>query len=104
MSSNPFDSIESKITALSEQVAFLTNLLVEKNTAQPLAPVTNEQHFTPKELAKYWGVHEQTILRQKREGLIPFHQGGGRKIFFKKSEVDAITSHKIQKRFASNRA
>jgi excisionase family DNA binding protein len=97
---NPFDSIENKLTDLTHQVAVLAQLLVHKN--QTVAePLKDDQLFTVKQLAEYWQCHEQTIMQKKRKGELPFFQHG-RKLFFRKSEVDALTANPIDKRFSRN--
>jgi len=54
-------------------------------------PLEDDETFTIQGLAKYWNCHYQTIINKKNSGVIPFHQIG-KKVFFKKSEVDAITA------------
>lgn len=63
---------------------------------KPAQPLADEEHFTPKELAKYLKCHVETIRLKKRNGELPFHQHG-RKIIFKKSEIDALTANPVFK-------
>lgn len=59
-------------------------------------PKEEDQQFTPKQLAEYWQCHIETIRLKKRKGEIPFYQVG-RKIMFKKSEIDALTANPVFK-------
>ena len=74
---------ECMLSALSE---FIKAVPV---TAQD--PADQDENLTIAQLAEYWQCHVQTIMKQKRAGLIPFYQSG-RKVFFKKSEIDKITA------------
>lgn len=56
-----------------------------------------DQMFTVKELAEYWGCHIQTIRQKKLKHELPFHQHG-RKVLFRKSEIDALTANPIPKK------
>lgn len=98
---NPFELLSESLQNLSNQVASIQKSLDSLLVAKP-AQSLEDEHFTPKQLAEYWGVHKETILQQKRKGLIPFHQAGGRKFFFKKSEIDQLTAHPVNKRFQRN--
>lgn len=73
---------------------------------RPLQPAPGKQNssdtlLTVKQLANYWQCHQQTIMQKKRKGQLPFIQHG-RKLFFRKSEIDALTSNPADKRFIRN--
>lgn len=60
-------------------------------------PSENDQMMTVKQLAEYWQCHPQTIMQKKRKGELVFHQHG-RKLFFKRSEIDALTANTALKK------
>lgn len=87
--SNPFDILEARL-------ATIENLLldIKHPRAEPIQHSLSsdkDQNFTIPQLAEYLNCHIQTVMKQKREGLLPFYQTG-RKIFFKKLEIDRLTS------------
>jgi len=53
--------------------------------------------FTKKQLAEYWQCHEQTITKKKLKGELPFIQHG-RKLLFRKSEIDKLTTVSLSKK------
>lgn len=63
----------------------------------PPAAAPKEENLTPRQLANYWQCHIETIRQKKRKGELPFYQIG-RKIFFKKSEIDALTANPLPKK------
>ena len=65
----------------------------ENTKPKPIADV----NFTPEQLADYWHCHIETIRLKKRKGEIPFYQIG-RKIIFKKSEIDKLTANPLSKK------
>ena len=87
--SNPFEQIDARLSTIEQLL-----LDIKHPKAEPIQhPLSSDkdQNFTVKELAVYLNCHVQTVMKQKREGLLPFHQSG-RKIFFKRSQIDRLTS------------
>lgn len=87
--SNPFELIDARL-------ATIENLLldIKHPTPKPATDIVErvkDENFTIKQLSDYWQCHPQTIMKKKRAGLIPFHQSG-RKVFFKRSEIDKVTA------------
>lgn len=67
------------------------------NTSQPQQGADKDILFTKKELAAYWKCHEQTIINKKLKGELPFIQHG-RKLLFRKSEIDKLTTVSLSKK------
>lgn len=81
-------ALECSIQALENFIKnFLPKLLPQQNTEK-------EVLFTKKQLASYWQCHEQTITQKKLKGELPFIQHG-RKLLFRKSEIDKLTTNKL---------
>lgn len=78
--------IESSLTKLFDEFAAKFCPSVTARTETP----KEDESFTVQQLAEYWQCHPQTIFNRKRSGELPFYQSG-RKIFFKKSEIDKLT-------------
>lgn len=53
--------------------------------------------FDTKEFAEYWKCHPETIRQKKRKGELPFIQHG-RKLLFRKSEIDKLTANPLSKK------
>lgn len=67
-----------------------------KDQIKPTSLEANpEIRFTIQELAEYWGCHYQTVVNKKLAGELPFHQHG-RKVYFIKSEIDALTANPVK--------
>jgi len=79
------------------QTFFAENkILADQNLSIPLP----DQNYDIEGLAEYLNCSVQTVHNLKKEGLIPFYRLG-RKVYFKKSEVDAaarISELKLKKR------
>lgn len=60
-------------------------------------PAVKDQMLTPKQLAEYWGCHIQSIRQKKLKGELPFFQHG-KKVLFRKSEIDALTANPLPKK------
>lgn len=65
------------------------------NGAEPKQPVRPErtQIMTTKEIAKYLGVHEMTVYRWLKKGVLPGFKIGGRW----RSKKDLLDAHLVQK-------
>lgn len=61
------------------------------------ASVESEERMSREELAKYLNASVPTIDRYKANGVFPYYQTG-RKIYFKKSEVDEALRVGINKK------
>lgn len=69
-------------------------------TPQETAAVIPDENYDINELADYLKCSVQTVHNIKKEGTIPFYRLG-RKVYFKKSEVDAaarVSELKTKKR------
>lgn len=78
------------------------DLAISPSQSAPGKQNTSDTLLTVKQLAEYWQCHQQTIMQKKRKGQLPFVQHG-RKLFFRKSEIDALTATPADKRFLKNR-
>lgn len=67
------------------------------SSTQPKNVPDNDVLFTKKELAEYWHCHPQTITQKKLRGELPFIQHG-RKLLFRKSEIDKLTTVSLAKK------
>lgn len=75
----------------------LKNFFAEGLPYSPQAPTpTAEVELDISSLAKYLKCSIPTIHKLKREGVIPFYRLG-RKVYFKKSEIDSIAKVKLFK-------
>ena len=81
-------SLESLLSRMVEEATVRALENFSKNFIPKEVPsVVKEENFTITQLAEYWQCHVQTVMKKKKAGLIPFYQSG-RKVFFKKSEID----------------
>jgi excisionase family DNA binding protein len=94
---------QAKRIAIDAIELFIEKYLPNFSYQAPPPPPEENNLLTVKQLAEYWQCHEQTIMQKKRKGELPFVQHG-RKLFFRKSEIDKLTSHKVDKRFSRNKA
>lgn len=53
--------------------------------------------MSPSEVAKYLGCTVQNVHDKKNKGLLPYHKVG-KKVFFKKKDVDQVTQVRQHKR------
>jgi excisionase family DNA binding protein len=83
LSSYSLDDLQTLVTNVVK-----TCLSEWQQKSQPEAPPT-EDNLTIDELAAYIGCSRVTIHKRKKEGIFPHYQVG-RKVFFRKSEVDKV--------------
>ncbi|MDY0199373.1 MAG: helix-turn-helix domain-containing protein [Tenuifilaceae bacterium] len=62
--------------------------LIVKNRPEKEKAYLDEELMTSKELALYLDVTQQTLIRWRQQGIIPFY-GNGKTILHKKSEIMA---------------
>lgn len=87
--SNPFELIDARLATIETLLLDIKH--PSPKTTTDIVDRVKDENFTIKQLSKYWQCHPQTIMKKKRAGLIPFHQSG-RKVFFKRSEIDKVTA------------
>ena len=74
----------SKEVTANQVITGLKNLF--KEAISETLPGDEEVFFTQPEAAQFLKVSKPTLIKWKREGVIPFYQHG-RKVFFRKSEL-----------------
>jgi excisionase family DNA binding protein len=88
-------AIESGKAALQDFIKSFFPNFPDLSTSQKQPE--QDQMFTVKQLAEYWQCHEQTIMQKKRKGELAFYQHG-RKLMFRKSEIDKLTANPLPKK------
>jgi len=83
-----FEDLPALVVLLRQEISELKAIVAEKlTTPEGYEP---DVTMTPEEVAKYLGCTVQNVHDKKNKGNLPFHQIG-RKIFFKKKDVDDAT-------------
>ncbi len=94
---NPFLIIDKRLEEIErclKQIICLSSSLLNDS----IKPCRSEDiELNVDQLAEYLGCVKSTVLRYKREGVIPFYQAG-RSAYFKKDEVDMALSSRRNKR------
>lgn len=90
-----FEDLPALVVLLRQEISELKAIVAEKlTTPEGYEP---DVTMTPNEVAEYLGCTIQNVHDKKNKGNLPFHKVG-RKVFFKKKEVDEATKVKAQKR------
>ena len=86
---NPFEQLNSRLDSIESLLLQLD--LAKGEVPFPPAPPTApaETKFDIAGLARYLDCSVQTVHNLKKEGILPFYRLG-RKVYFKKSEIDGI--------------
>lgn len=90
-----FEDLPRVIVELAEKIDKLAAIVETKlTTPEGYEPDTT---MTPSEVAKYLGCTVQNVHDKKNKGLLPYHKIG-KKVFFKKKDLDEVTKVKAHKR------
>lgn len=83
-----FNEVPEALATILQRQTDIENLLREILSTRPGKEETNED-LTVSELAAYLRCSRVTVQARKRDGTFPYYQVG-RKIFFRKSEIDKV--------------
>ncbi|SFC07609.1 DNA binding domain-containing protein, excisionase family [Parapedobacter composti] len=91
----PFDDLPNEVALLRQEIAELKAIVKDKlTTPEGYEP---DVTMTPDQVAEYLGCTVQNVHDKKNKGTLPYYKIG-RKVFFKKKDVDAATKVKSYKR------
>jgi len=76
------------------KTAVLEALSEHQTQTPPTAPEPEQRIYGLKNLADFLGVGITTCWKLKKSGKLPFYQAG-KKLYFKKSEIEAVLSNRI---------
>jgi excisionase family DNA binding protein len=86
---NPFEVLTNRLEVIQ---GCLEQLILANKPAPQLAPIElMDAKLNVDELAVYLNCARTTVLKYKRNGVIPFYKGG-KSFYFIKSEVNAALS------------
>ena len=88
--------LEEHIKALKENTEAIRMSMARdhKKDEPPVSTDKNPTIYSQSRAARYLNVSDQTIMRWRKDGLLPFHPGDGAKIVFWKHELDALAHRK----------
>jgi len=89
--SNPFADIDQRLRSIEETLSKMITLISQDPQPGNTNQVSEDERYDADQLAAYLGCKRDTVLKYKRNKVIPYYQAG-RSFYFKRSEVDAYLS------------